>query len=260
MDFYYLASAFPSGTVIKQGNDILDSKPLVKFLASCNVHYITGTASSDTLYWTPHRYTVENEDDGKNYYVLTIADGSLGLHKVVFDFQNRTQVITNLIEYGSDSKIYINWETSSAALYVSSSGSSYSKHYNDTIITLELRSDFTTKASELESLFTNNSGIIDSTGWDEASSPYLLAVDDYWPCYCLIATGTRLGLSKIDTAKNIYSILGCREDNLSLGNRSFLTKETQNALRMGKIGYCSSATQSTGSISSSAGGGTIIYM
>lgn len=238
-------SAFPSGTMIKQGDDLLDSKPLVKFLENCDVVYINGFSDDEYLSSVSHSYTITADTDNIVYYILTIFNASLGLHKLTLHIANKASASTSLIEYGSNAnKIYIdNSSNTRCTVSLSSNGTSSQNVHNGTLITLKLKTNTIESAVNFESMLTTNSGIIGSSGRNGTSFNYLTAVNDYWPCYCLVGEYTSFGLAKISTDKVITTILGAYySPTMNVTNRSMMCNYSSS---ISYSGYNSTTRQQT---------------
>ncbi len=210
-------SAFPSGTMIKQGNDIGDEVPLVKFLSNCDVIYFDGYGddeSSSRVYRT-FRKSDPISLDGKICYILTIYKGNLGLHKVSFHFpssSSATSTSTSIFEYGNEgTKILLNNDGSERTrIDLSTTGSAAIAVYSGTMITLKLKDNIPQSATELESLFTGNGGIRGSAGYSGYGMYDYVSVGDSipYPAYLLTVVNDTFGLSYVDGNYNVTPILG----------------------------------------------------
>lgn len=253
-------SAFPSGTMIKQGNDIGDEVPLVKFLSNCDVIYLDGYGDDTDSARISRRYRASDDInlDEQTCYVLVFCYGSFGLHKVEFHIPSDAQATTtstSLFEYGATgTKLYVyNGRNNDRGtyLYQSTNGTTGLYVYNGTMVTLKLKDNISsTGAQQLENLISTSSNILGSYGFDSASTGYVWSstLDNYLPCYILAASSTNFGLSKVTANKTITSILGYTTSN-TITNRGMTGIYNNNI-------YYSGPTSTTRT--SVSGGGSLI--
>ena len=230
------ASVFPSGIEIKQGDDLLDEKPLVKkplvkFLSNCDVVYVSGYADSETASSITRNFNYGDGEDGKTYYVLLLFNGNLGLHKLEIHLSSSesTSTSTSIIEYGSaGNKIRLRHTTYSqggrTTVAMSSDGTSnLTTVYNGTMVFLKLKDTSPLTGSEFETLLSTTNGITGSYGVNSASNATRTDTnhDNYLPCYILTGQSTLFGLSSVNSSKIITSILGYNGTS-TITNRSLI--------------------------------------
>lgn len=259
-------SAFPSGTMIKQGDDILDEKPLVKFLSNCDAIYNAGYASSDTSSTINQRFTYRDNGSEATYYILTLCNGTLGLHRLDLHLfpggsTAATSTATSIIEYGSaTNKLRVtnaagtSGSGSQTTTYLSSDGTGNVYVYNGTMITLKLKDTSPLTGSEFETLLSTTNGITGSYGVNSASSGYRTDSNyaNYLPCYILTGQSNLFGLGSVNSSKTITSILGYNGTS-NITNRSLIGLYGSN----NDIYYFSPTGSSR---AATVGGITFIYM
>ena len=263
------ASAFPSGTMIKQGDDIGNDAPLVKFLSNCDVVYCAYRAddeSSSSVFQTFRWQSGQSQQDaGATYYLLSCTNSCLGLHKVVIPELDDTvniPIITTILEYGTYSKLYMNSMDRRVNFYISGDGTStYYSICNGTLITLKLKTNIIQSASELESLITSatDGGIKASYGKNDYTYTYLYnnssTVASLLPCYILTIEGNRFGLASVDSNITITPILGFYNSvSNSMSNRSIISNYNSN------IYYCGQTGALINARANSYGGGSFFYL
>ena len=255
--------------MIKQGDDIGDEVPLVKFLANCDVVYIAGYSDDETSSSVNQTFRWQSgqsqQDAGATYYLLSCNNGCLGLHKVVIPELDDTvniPAITTILEYGTSSKLYMNsnWDRR-VTIYISSNGTSSLNVYNGTLITLKLKTNSIQNATTLESLITSatDGGIKANYGKNSASLGYLFnnssTVASLLPCYVLTTQGNMFGLASVDSNVTITPILGFYSSaSTSMSNRSIISNYSSN------IYYCGQNGALTNVRSNCYGGGSFFYL